>query len=90
MIDWMNSKLGDVQGLLVGITGVLAIWFVIWTWVRTKALVPTLVAMLVAGAVLWAVSNMDWFKNKVGQEAGILRPPVVRVVDVRPAPFRFG
>lgn len=78
MIEWVADKLADIQQLILAAGVVLAILYVLMTWWRTKALVPTLVALLLAGIVLWAVSNIDWFKRKVGEETGSLpAPPAV-------------
>lgn len=85
MIDWIADKLADIQQLILAAGVVLAIVYVLMTWWRTKALVPTLVALLLAGIVLWAVSNLDWFKRKVGEETRGL-PAAPAVLDHRPSP----
>ncbi len=80
MIEWIADKLVDVRQLILAIGVVAAILFVLMTWWRTKALVPTLTAMLLSGAVLWAVSNIDWFKKKIGEETSMgAPPPVIRI-----------
>ena len=85
MIDWIADKLADIQQLILTAGVVLAILYVLMTWWRTKALVPTLVALLLAGIVLWAVSNIDWFKRKVGEETRSLPAPPAAAVHPPPS-----
>lgn len=84
MIDWIADKLVDVRQLILAIGVVAAIIYVLGTWWRTKAAVPTLVAMVLSGAVLWAVANIDWFKEKIGDETSLGDRPPVRIE--RPPP----
>jgi hypothetical protein len=67
----LNGLLGDAKQLLVAGTGVMAIWFVIWSWIRTRSIVPTLGALLMGAVVLWGVNNVDSgnnLKSKVGED----------------------
>ena len=84
MIEWIADKLVDVRQLILAIGVVVAILFVLMTWWRTKALVPTLTAMLLSGAVLWAVGNIDWFKKKIGEETSMGAPPPVTRIEPPP------
>ena len=70
MIDWLNGKIGEVEGLVQAGAVLMAIVFILAIWWRTRNIVQTLVAMVTAGAVLFAVNNTDWFKSKVESEAG--------------------
>lgn len=91
MIDWVADKLIDIRQLILAIGVVAAIIYVLGTWWRTKAAVPTLVAMVLSGAVLWAVANIDWFKEKIGEETSLGdRPPVVRIELPPPNALRGG
>ena len=74
MFDWIAAKLAEVEQLIQLGAAVLAVVYVVSTWWRTKALVPTVTAMVLAGAVLWAINNIDWFERKVGEEAQSLGP----------------
>lgn len=78
MIDWLELKIGEVQSLVVLVLGLLAIIYIGSTWWKTKALVPTVTAMVLAGAVLWGVGNVDWFRTKVAEETAI---GVVSLID---------
>ena len=84
MIDWIADKLVDVRQLILAIGVVAAIVYVLGTWWRTKAAVPTLVAMVLSGAVLWAVANIDWFKEKIGDETSLGERPAVVRIEPRP------
>jgi hypothetical protein len=64
----MDGLLKDGKQLLIAVTGVMAIWFVIWTWFRTKSIVPTLGAVLMGAAVLWGVTNVGGLKDKVNED----------------------
>ena len=64
----MTSELEVIRTLLIAATGVGAILSVFITYVVTKALMKTLGALVLAGAVVWGVANVDWFKTKVGEE----------------------
>ena len=72
MIDWLELKIGEVQSLVVLVLGLLAIVYIGSTWWKTKALVPTITSMVLAGAVLWGVGNVDWFRTKVGEETAVV------------------
>jgi hypothetical protein len=64
----LNGLLGDARQILVTVTGVMAVWFVIWSWIRTRSIVPTLGALLLGAAVLWGVTNVGTLKNKVNED----------------------
>lgn len=74
MISWMELKLGEIQQLIEAGLVVAAILFVAHIWWKTKALIPTLGAFLLAGGVLWGAANIQWFQNEIGQEMRSLGP----------------
>lgn len=80
MLDWLTAKLLEIQQVIQTGVAVAAILFVSGVWWRTKALVPTLGAMLLAGAVLWSVGNVEWFKAKIDEEVRSLGPAAVVVL----------
>ncbi|MFS8483423.1 MAG: hypothetical protein FWJ94_16110 [Acidimicrobiia bacterium] len=57
MIDIVDNLIGEAENLLIGAVAVMAIWFVVWTWVRTRSLVPVISALLVGALITWGVSN---------------------------------
>ncbi len=71
MTQWMTQELSKIRDLLIAGTAVGAILSVFITYFVTKALMKTLGALVLAGAVVWGVANVDWFKTKVGQETAI-------------------
>ncbi len=84
MISWMELKLGQIQQLIEAGLVVAAILFVAHVWWKTKALIPTLGAFLLAGAVLWGTANIQWFQNEIGQEMRSLpRPALAPLVPAR-------
>ncbi len=70
LTDWAQGKIADVQELVIVMVALLAVVAVVSTWWTSKALVPTLTAMLLAGLVLWAVANVGWLQDRVGEEIG--------------------
>lgn len=58
----------DAETLLAGAMVVMAMWFVIWTWVRTKSLAPTLGAVLVGAVVVWGVNNIGVISQQVDED----------------------
>ncbi len=84
MLDWMNAKFAEVETVMQSGIVVAAIAAVAMMYWRTKALVATLGAMVLAGAVVWGTANVDWFSNKVGEESSLAPPaPVVLQVTAR-------
>jgi hypothetical protein len=59
MFDVFDGALEDAKELLTASVGVIAIWFVVWTWVRTRSIVPVVGAVLLGAVVLFGVSQMD-------------------------------
>ena len=72
MIEWLSATLADVESLLQAGIAVAAAAYVASIWWRTKALVPTLAAMLVAGAVVWASNNVDWFSQRIADDTTVM------------------
>lgn len=68
ILDWGNAKVVQIKALVIAVAALLAVVAVVLTWWRTKAAVPTLVTLLLAGLVLYAVNNMDFFQKKVESE----------------------
>lgn len=68
MIDVLDGVLGDAQRLMTAAVSVVAIWFVIWTWVRTRSLVPTLGALLLGAVVIFGVQEFDFLRQQVDQD----------------------
>lgn len=74
-MQWLQGKLGEVQALIQAAAVVMAIVAILGAWFRTKALVPTVTAAVLAGFVLWGISNTSWFQTKVGEESGLGAQP---------------
>ncbi|MEU2514712.1 hypothetical protein [Streptomyces syringium] len=79
ILDWGNTKLGEIRKLLFGAASVMAIAAVLTAWWRTKSWVGTLVAFLLAALVLWGIANMTILKDKVGSEIDAGAVTVVQV-----------
>ncbi len=68
MKDIIVGLTKDAEGLLIGAMVILAIWFIIWTWVTTKSLAPTIGALLVGALVVWGVSHIRFLADKVDED----------------------
>lgn len=68
MFEWAQSMIMDATTLVQSGVVLLAIITVVMVYGRTKQLIATGVAALLAGGVIWAVNNIDWFERKVGDE----------------------
>lgn len=85
MLDFLNGKFGEIEVVMNGGILLAAIAAVAITYYRTKALVATAGAFLVAGLVVWGTANVEWFSDKIGEESSIGPAPSAEVV-VLPAP----
>ena len=68
MTEWLTQEITQVQAVVQAGVVLLGICVVIATYARTKAIVPTLGALLFAGVVIWSVNNTAWFEDKIGEE----------------------
>jgi hypothetical protein len=63
-----NGVVRDTRTLLTAAIGVVAIWFVAWTWFRSKALVPTLGALLLGAIVIFGVTKMSTLTDRIQED----------------------
>jgi hypothetical protein len=63
VIDVANRLTVDLTGVLRNVALLAAIAVVIFTYFKTRAWVPTLVAIVMAGVVLWAVNNAAFLRD---------------------------
>ena len=68
MIPWLLHEINQAQTVVQAGVVLLGIGVVVATYARTKAIVPTLGALLFAAVVIWSVNNTGWFEDKIGQE----------------------
>lgn len=68
MKQLLDGLMGDARALLQTATGVMAIWFVVWTWVRTRSAVPVIGAIVLGATVSWGVINIDDVEKEVGED----------------------
>ena len=68
MFEWAQGLINQATDLVQAAVVLLAIVSVVTVYGRTKQLVATFVAAVLAGGVIWAVNNIDWFARKVGDE----------------------
>jgi xanthine/uracil permease len=68
MIEILNGLVTDVQSIVLALVTLMAIAFVVMTWVSTKSLVPVLGAVLLGALVIYGVNNYDFLQQKVEQD----------------------
>ena len=84
--DWVNNEAYRIENTILICIVVAAIACVFMVYVKTKAFVATLSAMVLAGGVVWGTNNVDWFHDKFENEANQSgTPAIVRVVDTPPS-----
>ena len=81
MIDSGFTFAADATALLRAGALLVAILMVLATWVKTRAAVPVIATMILAGAVLWAVTadGLGWFSDRIDDDAARLSSAVVAV-----------
>jgi hypothetical protein len=68
VVDILDDMLSDAENLLVAVVAVMAVWFVVWTWIRTRSIVPVLGSLIVGAVVLWGVYRMDYLRGRVNDD----------------------
>ena len=68
MLEIMTNLLSRVQLLMITAVLVMAIWFVVWTWVRTRSLVPVISALLLGAVIIWGVSHYTNIQTYIGED----------------------
>ena len=68
MIEILRSLLEDVESIVLALVTVMAILFVVMTWVNTKSLVPVLGAVLLGAVVIYGVRNYDFLQTQVRED----------------------
>lgn len=81
MIDSGFTFAADATALLRAGALLVAILMVLATWVKTRAAVPVIATMILAGAVLWAVTadGLGWFSDRIDDDAARLSSAAVTV-----------
>ncbi|MFJ4003972.1 hypothetical protein ACIPWL_10995 [Streptomyces sp. NPDC090023] len=86
VLDWANTKTGQVRALVLTVAALMAIIAVLMAWWKTRSFVGTLVAFVLAALVLWGISNLSVLQTKVGSEINEASPvSVVHVTGAAPA-----
>lgn len=84
MTELLHGEIAKIQGLVQAGVGLLALIMVVAVWVRSKAFVPTLGAVLFGAVVTWAVHNVDFLQSKVNDEFQSMPAVVIHVAQPGP------
>ncbi len=68
VIDLFNNLINEAQDLITAAVVLVAIGVIVSTWAKTRALVPTLSAIFVGALVVWAVRNVDFLQEQIGED----------------------
>jgi hypothetical protein len=68
MVDILDGFLKDAKYLITFGIGIMAIVFVMMTWIRTRSLAPTLGALLLGAVVIYGVTNFDFLSTQVQED----------------------
>ncbi|MFF4344716.1 hypothetical protein ACFY00_32950 [Kitasatospora sp. NPDC001540] len=89
IITWGNTKIAELNTLALAAAVLMGIIAVLMAWWKSRSFVATLVALVLAGLVIWAINNMTTVQNKVGTEVSASRAPAA-VAPAAPAPEQHG
>ncbi len=70
MTDFLTNMIADARTVILAAISAAATLYVAAVWWRTKALVPTVTAIIMAGVVLYAVNNVEVLQDGVESDAG--------------------
>ncbi|MGI9018771.1 MAG: hypothetical protein ACR2HR_16980 [Euzebya sp.] len=65
MIDFLTQMITDFETVIRAGIAAAASVYVAAVWWRTKALVPTLTSVVMAGVVVWATANVGVLRDQV-------------------------
>ncbi|CAN5655528.1 hypothetical protein BH24ACT15_BH24ACT15_15760 [soil metagenome] len=68
MIQFLSQMIADFSTVIKAAIAAAASVYVAAVWWKTKALVPTVTAVVMAGVVVWATANVDVLRDQVGQD----------------------
>ena len=85
MTELLHGEIAKVEGLVQAGVALLALIMVVAVWVRSKAFVPTLGAVLFGAVVTWAVHNVDFLQTKVNEEFQSLPAAEFHIAHPEPA-----
>jgi hypothetical protein len=66
--ELLHGEIAKVESLVQAAVALMALIMVIVVWVRTKAFVPTIGALLFGALMTWAINNVGFLEQKVGEE----------------------
>lgn len=68
MIDLFNNLIAEAQDLVTAAVVLVSIGVIVATWARTRAFVPTIGAIIMGALVVWAVFNIDFLQDQIGED----------------------
>ena len=69
MIDFLTQMIDQFGTVIRAAIAVAASVYVAAIWWKTKALVPTITAVVMAGVVVWATANVAFLQDQVQQDS---------------------
>jgi len=68
VIDLLHNLINEALDLVTAGVVLMAIVMVVATWARTRAFVPTIGAIVFGAFVIWAVNNVDFIEEQIGED----------------------
>ncbi|MEE8600173.1 hypothetical protein [Euzebya tangerina] len=69
MIDFLSQMINQFGTVIQAAIAVAASVYVAGVWWKTKALVPTITAVVMAGLVVWATGNVELLEGQIDVDA---------------------
>jgi len=69
LIDFLSNMIGDVSDVITAAIAAAAAVYVASVWWKTKALVPTMTAIILAAVVVWTAGNVDVLEGRVAADS---------------------
>ena len=70
MFDIFLGGLADIYTAIIAVLVVMGLWFVTWTWAKTRSLVPTLGSIIVGVLIIWGAANFNFLTRQVNDDVG--------------------
>lgn len=68
MTEFLTGMINDFSGVIKAAIAAAASVYVAAVWWKTKALVPTVTSVVMAGVVVWATANVSFLEERVDQD----------------------
>jgi hypothetical protein len=68
VIALFTNLIAEAQDLVTAAVVLITIGVIVSTWAKTRALVPTISAIVFGALVVWAVRNVDFLEQQIDED----------------------